>query len=81
MLNYKKMICSIVICFMCFIGMNSVMAVEVTTENLAEILRESELLDALYFEDSKITFETTDTTLKIHEINGFYDDEIDDVEW
>ncbi len=80
MLNYKKIICSIVICFMCFIGMNSVMAAEVTTEKLADILRESELLDALYFEDSKITFETTDTTLKIHEINGFYDDEIDDVE-
>ncbi|MBQ9181844.1 MAG: hypothetical protein IJ134_04355 [Bacilli bacterium] len=80
MLNYKKIICSIAICFMCFIGMNSVMAAEVTTEKLAEILRESDLLDALYFEDSKITFETTDTTLKIHEINGFYDDEIDDVE-
>jgi hypothetical protein len=56
------------------------MAMDVTTEKLAKILRESELLDALYFEDSKITFETTDTTLKIHEINGFYDDEIDDVE-
>lgn len=80
MLNYKKILCSIVICFMCFIGMNSVMAAEVTTEKLAEILRESDLLDALYFEDSKITFETTDNTLKIHEINGFYDDEIDDVE-
>ena len=54
MLKYKKIICSIVICFMCFIGMNSVKAVEVTTERLAEILRESDLLDALYFDDSKI---------------------------
>ena len=80
MSNYKKIIYSIVICFMCFLGMSSVKAVEITTEKLAEVLKESELLSATYFDDSKITFETTETTLKIHEINGFYDDEITNVE-